>query len=333
MSHHGQVPTQTRSLRLSSVLLAAVVLAVTLLSATPGHRRPGCSRGRGDREARPEPVGRRARLLLGLRAPRLLRLERERHPLLRDDPRPVGLEPEHRRLEVELLRWRDPVRPDQHPQPRPADHRLRQHRQRRRQGDRRTHEQRVGPAQPGLPQRRLGERAQPHRGDGDLHPRARPRARVPAHVRSLLDHVSHAPDVDACGVVSPARPGYYKCRIIDSSLLARFVRLYGGRAEGPRRLPVPDRPASLGPAPGRLRLRVRGTCHDPVGEARDGARRLTGDHPALVGRLLRGRAASQRAPTTPPRPRPAGRTRPPRTRTTASGCSWSTVTDSAGRRS
>jgi hypothetical protein len=37
-------------------------------------------------------------------------------------------------------------------------------------------------------------------------------------------------DVDGCGVVSPARPGYYRCRTIDSTLLTRFVRLYGGRA-------------------------------------------------------------------------------------------------------
>ena len=37
-------------------------------------------------------------------------------------------------------------------------------------------------------------------------------------------------DVDACGTVPSSQPGYYKCRTIDNALVARFVKVYGGRA-------------------------------------------------------------------------------------------------------
>ncbi|MET0838798.1 MAG: matrixin family metalloprotease [Marmoricola sp.] len=37
-------------------------------------------------------------------------------------------------------------------------------------------------------------------------------------------------DVDACGTVPSSQPGYYKCRTIDTALVARFVKVYGGRA-------------------------------------------------------------------------------------------------------
>src|SRR3954471_9497300 len=40
-------------------------------------------------------------------------------------------------------------------------------------------------------------------------------------------------DVDACNVVPATRPGYYKCRTLDTTLVQRFVRLYGGAARYP----------------------------------------------------------------------------------------------------
>ncbi len=53
------------------------------------------------------------------------------------------------------------------------------------------------------------------------------------HTAGRCTTMSAMLDVDGCGVVAPARAGYYKCKTIDSSLLARFVRLYGGRAKSP----------------------------------------------------------------------------------------------------
>ena len=40
-------------------------------------------------------------------------------------------------------------------------------------------------------------------------------------------------DVDACNVVPATQPGYYKCHTLDTPLVQRFVRLYGGRARYP----------------------------------------------------------------------------------------------------
>src|SRR6478735_2465363 len=53
------------------------------------------------------------------------------------------------------------------------------------------------------------------------------------HTSGRCSTMSAVLDVDGCGVVSPAHAGYYKCRAIDGSLLARFVRAYGGRAKSP----------------------------------------------------------------------------------------------------
>jgi matrixin len=39
-------------------------------------------------------------------------------------------------------------------------------------------------------------------------------------------------DIEGCGVVSAARPGYYKCNSVDSRLKSSFVRSYGGRVRG-----------------------------------------------------------------------------------------------------
>jgi hypothetical protein len=53
------------------------------------------------------------------------------------------------------------------------------------------------------------------------------------HTSGSCSTMSPMLDVDGCGVVSPAHAGYYKCRTINSTLLARFVRVYGGRAKAP----------------------------------------------------------------------------------------------------
>ena len=53
------------------------------------------------------------------------------------------------------------------------------------------------------------------------------------HTSGRCSTMSAMLDVDGCGVVTPARVGYYRCKTIDSALLARFVRLYGGRAKSP----------------------------------------------------------------------------------------------------
>ena len=40
-------------------------------------------------------------------------------------------------------------------------------------------------------------------------------------------------NIDACQTVPATQPGYYKCRTLDSPLVQRFIRLYGGRARYP----------------------------------------------------------------------------------------------------
>ena len=40
-------------------------------------------------------------------------------------------------------------------------------------------------------------------------------------------------NLDACGVLPTAQPGYYTCATLDRALVQRFVRLYGGRATYP----------------------------------------------------------------------------------------------------
>jgi hypothetical protein len=47
------------------------------------------------------------------------------------------------------------------------------------------------------------------------------------HTRCAL--MSPVMDIVGCGVVSSARPGYYKCNSVDSRLKSSFVRSYGGR--------------------------------------------------------------------------------------------------------
>ena len=50
------------------------------------------------------------------------------------------------------------------------------------------------------------------------------------HTSAACSLMSPVLDVNGCGVVTPATPGYYRCRTLDSSLVGRFVRIYGGRA-------------------------------------------------------------------------------------------------------
>ena len=53
-------------------------------------------------------------------------------------------------------------------------------------------------------------------------------------------------DVDGCGMVPASLPGYYKCRAINRALVARFVRIYGGRARYPANwCPIDPIPSAL----------------------------------------------------------------------------------------
>ena len=53
------------------------------------------------------------------------------------------------------------------------------------------------------------------------------------HTSASCSLMSPLMDVDGCGMVPDDRPGYYKCRTIDTPLVARFVRMYGGHARLP----------------------------------------------------------------------------------------------------
>ena len=153
------------------------------------------------------------------------------------------------------------------------------------------------------------------------------------HTAGRCSTMSAMLDVDGCGVVTPASVGYYKCKTIDSALLARFVRLYGGRAKSPTTTqclidPMPSALPQVAfdsgtDAPVTIRWAQATTV--PSGS-------LVG-HPALVLRLLRGRAGLRgHRLHRPHRDRVAGPDSAP-TRTTASACSWSTATASVRRRS
>ena len=111
---------------------------------------------------------------------------------------------------------------------RPSSRRLRQHRPAQRAGVRRSRQERSGEAEPRLQLQ-------------DAHD-AHYRVEVMAVLTHELGHVlgfehthtrcalmSSVMDIVGCGVVSAARPGYYKCNSVDSRLKSSFVRSYGGR--------------------------------------------------------------------------------------------------------
>ena len=50
------------------------------------------------------------------------------------------------------------------------------------------------------------------------------------HARSACSLMTPVIDVEACGLLSDALPGYYKCQVVDRATVDRFVRLYGGTA-------------------------------------------------------------------------------------------------------
>jgi hypothetical protein len=49
------------------------------------------------------------------------------------------------------------------------------------------------------------------------------------HTSTKCSLMSPMMDIVGCGDVSSAHPGYYKCRIVDATQAARFIRNYGGR--------------------------------------------------------------------------------------------------------
>ncbi len=53
------------------------------------------------------------------------------------------------------------------------------------------------------------------------------------HTSAPCSLMSPMLDVNACNTLPATLPGYYKCRTIDSTLEASFIRLYGGRARFP----------------------------------------------------------------------------------------------------
>ena len=53
------------------------------------------------------------------------------------------------------------------------------------------------------------------------------------HTSTKCSLMSPVLDVDGCEMVPASLPGYYKCRAINAPLVARFVRIYGGRARYP----------------------------------------------------------------------------------------------------
>ncbi len=53
------------------------------------------------------------------------------------------------------------------------------------------------------------------------------------HVAARCSLMAPVINVGACNVLPPSSPGYYKCRTIDTTLVQRFIRMYGGRARYP----------------------------------------------------------------------------------------------------
>jgi Matrixin len=53
------------------------------------------------------------------------------------------------------------------------------------------------------------------------------------HSQTPCSLMSAVLDVEGCGMIPAEAPGYYKCRTINAALVARFVRIYGGRAKYP----------------------------------------------------------------------------------------------------
>lgn len=66
------------------------------------------------------------------------------------------------------------------------------------------------------------------------------------HTSARCSLMSPVLDVDGCQVLPATQPGFYKCRTIDAPLVARFVQLYGGRAQYPAATcPVDPLPSAL----------------------------------------------------------------------------------------
>ena len=56
------------------------------------------------------------------------------------------------------------------------------------------------------------------------------------HSRTPCSLMGPVLDVEGCDMIPSQSPGYYRCRTINAGLLARFVRIYGGRAKLPASL-------------------------------------------------------------------------------------------------
>jgi len=66
------------------------------------------------------------------------------------------------------------------------------------------------------------------------------------HTQARCSLMSPVLDVEGCNMIPETRPGYYKCRSINTALVTRFVRIYGGRAKYPATLcPIDTIPSRL----------------------------------------------------------------------------------------
>ena len=97
-------------------------------------------------------------------------------------------------------------------------------------------------------------------------------------------------DISACHLPSTSPAGYHKCRTIDTALVRRFVKTYGGRARISQLHLVPDGPAALRADRRRVR-RGRGLAgHGSLGQARHGTHRVEGRDPDVARRCVHGDA-------------------------------------------
>lgn len=53
------------------------------------------------------------------------------------------------------------------------------------------------------------------------------------HTSAKCSLMSPMMDVEGCGLLAKDRPGYYRCRTIDTPLVSRFISMYGGHARFP----------------------------------------------------------------------------------------------------
>ncbi|MCW2817636.1 MAG: hypothetical protein JWR42_423, partial [Marmoricola sp.] len=98
------------------------------------------------------------------------------------------------------------------------------------------------------------------------------------HTATSCSLMSPVLDVAGCGMFSPDRPGWYRCRTVDAALAARLVRTYGGRA----RL-APTSPCLIDPMPSALSPTYRlESARTGAATSGGGTAEITWPRPAVV---------------------------------------------------